>query len=412
MASSLLAKKDDRPWLLRQTYATNLLEIVKERLSVKYVSIFYHTTGGVSLECLASTGLYRVADGKLIPPEKLSGAIYRQGEGFTWQVFETSKPVLSLIDQPKKHVVPHKYRELPPEIDESKVSWIISPICEPSGDDTKKTSSLGVIRCVATAAHLANYPPCNLDQMQILLLDCIAQQIGFVLEALAASVNREKTISTVRHDLLAPIQMIRDTVEGMLPDPLPFHEEIPTHLKDLAFSSVTAFHLIPLLDPNPAEISDCELMPVMLAGDIVARLKAMLSPFARRQSDMKISFGDFHKIPQVRADRILLERVLYNLIINAIKYGQRGSEIRVIPTLTKDGVVIGVMNEGVGVSEDEKDDVFEGSYRSPRFAKKLGLGLGLKIARAAMRKQGGDLVLSQGANPTVFSIIIPRKLIV
>ena len=59
----------------------------------------------------------------------------------------------------------------------------------------------------------------------------------------------------------------------------------------------------------------------------------------------------------------------------------------------------------------EKDEIFEGNFRSPRFEKKLGLGLGLKIARAAMRKQGGDVVLSQLANPTIFSIIIPRRLI-
>ena len=409
-ATVFLTQKSDRPLLLRQTYANKLIEIIRDKLSVKYVSVFYRTSGGATLECLASTGLFRESDKSKLSNEKISTAVYRQGEGYTWKVFESGNPYLSLIDQPKNGAAVHKYRELPFDVDETKESWIIYPIIDPQSANQPHVN-LGVIRCVATSAHLCHSPACNLDQMQILLLDCIAQQSGFALEALTASVNREKTISTVRHDLLAPVQMIRDTVEGMLPDPMPFHEEIPNHLKDLLFSSVTAFHLIPLLDPNPVEIPECSLLPVLLSGEIVARLKAMLTPFARRQSDMKISFGDFSKIPAVKVDRVLLERVMYNLIMNAIKYGARGSEIQVIPTLAKDGVIIGVMNYGVGISEDEKDDIFEGSYRSPKFAKKLGLGVGLKIARAAMSKQGGDLKLSQLSNPTIFSIIIPRKLI-
>jgi len=411
LAAPYLTKKNDRPLLQRKTYTKEIIDLVCEKLSVKYASIFYHTYGSLTLECLGSTGLFCSSDKKALPPEKISGAVYRAKEGVTWRVFENGKPYTSLINQPCDHIAP-KYTELPFDIDESTQSWIIYPISEPYVGNIQHSNTLGVIRCIGTCAHLSGKPPCNLDQMQILLLDCISRQIGFVLETLSASVSREKTISTVRHDLLAPVQMIRDTVELMLPDPMPFQEDIPTNLKDLLFSSVTAFHLIPLLDPNPAEIAECDPAPVMLSGDIVARLKAMLTPFARRQSDMKISFGDFSKIPSVKVDRVLLERVLYNLIMNAVKYGAKGSEIKIVPTLTREGVIIGVMNDGEGILEDEKDEIFEGSYRSPRFEKKLGLGLGLKIARAAMRKQDGDVVLSQLSNPTIFSIIIPKKLIV
>jgi len=412
IATLFLTQKTDRPLLLRQTYAKKLIEIICEKLCVKYASVFYRSAGGSTLECLASTGLYRISDGSQIPNEKLSSSTCRQGDGKTWQVFESGTPHLSLIDQDGQPDL--KHRELPPNIDEINESWIIYPLVKPESKAAgQKHKNLGVIRCASTSAHLHQSPSCNFNQMQILLLDCISQQSGFVLEALTANVDRERTISTVRHDLSVPLQMIRDTVEGLLPDPMPFQEEIPSHLKDLLFSAVTAFHLIPLLDPNPAEIAEaeCNIFPVLLSGDIVARLKAMLTPFARRQSDMKITFGDFSRIPAVKIDRVLTERVLYNLIMNAIKYGARGSEIKVVPTLTKDAIIIGVMNDGVGVSEDEKEDVFEGSYRSPKFAKKLGLGLGLKISKSAMQKQGGDLQLSQLVNPTVFSIVIPRKLI-
>ena len=411
LAAAYLTKKNDHPHLQRQTYVKELIALVQEKLSVKHASIFYRTHGGLTLECLGSTGLYRTSDQTAVPPEKLSGAVYRPNEGVTWRVFESGEPFVSIIKPPGECVV-HKYTELPPGVEESTQSWIVYAISEPYIGTVQHSATLGVIRCVGTWAPLPGRPLCNLDQMQILLLNCIARQIGFVLETLTASVNREKTISTVRHDLLAPIQMIRDTVELMLPDPMPFQEDIPANLKDLLFSSVTAFHLIPLLDPNPAEIPDCAPSAVLLSGDIVARLKAMLTPFARRQSGMKISFGDFSKIPEVNVDRVLLERVLYNLVMNAVKYGTKGTEIKIIPTVTREGVIIGVMNDGSGILDEEKDEIFEGNYRSPRFAKKLGLGLGLKIARAAMRKQEGDVVLSQLTNPTIFSIIIPRKLIV
>jgi hypothetical protein len=416
LAASYLAKKNDHPIRQRRTYTKELIDLVREKLSVKYVSIFYRTHGAktnVTLQCLGSTGLYRTADKTPIPAEKLSGAVYRPGEGATWQVFSSGKPQLSLIGSSPNRDVVHKYRDLPTDIDESTQSGIIYPISEPHVEMELLPNALGVIRCGAATANFHGNPPSNLDQMQILLLDCIARHIGYVLETLTVSVARERAISTVRHDLLAPIQMIRDTVESMLPQPFPFQEDIPAHLKDLLFSTVTTSHLIPRLDPNPSVLGGgIELKPTMIAGDIVARLKAMLTPFTRRQSNMTISFGDFSKIPQVKIDRVLVERVFYNLIMNAIKYGAFGTEIKVIPTLTKDGVIIGIMNEGSGVLDDEKDEIFEGNYRAPRFEKKLGQGLGLKIARAAMRLHDGDVILSQQANPTIFSIVIPRKLIV
>jgi signal transduction histidine kinase len=415
LAASYLAKRKNHPLRQLREYTKELIDLVRDKLPVKYVSIFYRTHGAkknVTLQCLGSTGLYRTADKTPVPANKLSGAVYRQGEGVTWQVFSSGKPQLSLIGSSPNPDVIHKYRDLPVDIEESTQSGIVYPISEPEAEGLAP-NILGVIRCWAATANFQESPASNLDQMQILLLDCIARHVGFVLDTLTASVSRESAINTVRHDLLAPVQMIRDTVESMLPQTFPFQEDIPVHLKDLLFSTVTAFHLIPRLDPNPSELGgEIELKPTMLGGDIVARLKAMLTPFARRQSTMTIGFGDFSKIPQVKIDRVLVERAFYNLMMNAVKYGTPGSEIKVVPTLTAEGIIIGVMNEGSGVHDDEKDEIFEGTYRAPRFEKKLGQGLGLKIARAAMRLHDGDVVLSQQANPTIFSIIIPRKLIV
>ena len=127
---------------------------------------------------------------------------------------------------------------------------------------------------------------------------------------------------------------------------------------------------------------------------------------------ISIQFGDFHVIPTLKLDRELIERALFNLIINAIKYGDESTEIRVMPLARRDGFVIAVSNYGIGVQPEEAPHLFNGNYRSPRAIQRShGLGFGLKIAKKSMQAHGGDLVLSQATAPTIFSMIFPRSLI-
>ncbi len=112
-------------------------------------------------------------------------------------------------------------------------------------------------------------------------------------------------------------------------------------------------------------------------------------------------------VPQnlaVVADRLVLDRVISNLLINAIRYGE---EPIVLSAEASESLLrITVEDNGAGVASDVESRLFE------RFARtegpNVGSGLGLAIARAYARAHGGDLVYNPGPRGARFELIVPQ----
>jgi PAS domain S-box-containing protein len=91
----------------------------------------------------------------------------------------------------------------------------------------------------------------------------------------------------------------------------------------------------------------------------------------------------------VLADRLRLEQILTNLLVNAYRYG--GRRIAVDASTNGDGVVIAVSDDGPGVPGDLVPSLFEPFSRGEDATKVGGSGLGLAIVRMMARAQGGDV---------------------
>lgn len=125
--------------------------------------------------------------------------------------------------------------------------------------------------------------------------------------------------------------------------------------------------------------------------------------------------ADLHKIPPLYLDKTLMNRVLYNLLINAIKYARDDPgqfTIRLSVESRRDGYVISIKDWGIGILPQDAERVFEEGFRTKEAKAKdvRGTGLGLTIARKIVRELGGELVLAQYRRPTEFQILLPREL--
>ena len=110
-------------------------------------------------------------------------------------------------------------------------------------------------------------------------------------------------------------------------------------------------------------------------------------------------------------EKELLERMILNLIGNAYKYGKENGEIKV--TLQKvDGVNIklSVSDNGIGISDSEKEKIFERFYRSDKSRSESGTGLGLSLALEIAKLHGGDILLESvlGVGST-FTFVCPAS---
>ncbi len=117
-------------------------------------------------------------------------------------------------------------------------------------------------------------------------------------------------------------------------------------------------------------------------------------------------------LPNIRIDRQRLAYVFTNLIINAVKYSPKGSGILLSATLghtraMKPSVRFSVKDQGVGISQEHQEHIFERFYRVPG-TRAGGAGLGLSIAREIVVAHHGEIgVISSPGKGSEFFFLIP-----
>ncbi|WP_426176523.1 sensor histidine kinase [Massilia sp. TWR1-2-2] len=114
----------------------------------------------------------------------------------------------------------------------------------------------------------------------------------------------------------------------------------------------------------------------------------------------------------IAGDARRLQQVLWNLLLNAIKFTPAGGSIQVNISATAGQVRIDVVDSGQGIDEDDLPIVF-GAFTLQTHANATGLGLGLYIARRIVELHGGELTVSSGGigQGSTFTIRLPRELI-
>jgi signal transduction histidine kinase len=107
----------------------------------------------------------------------------------------------------------------------------------------------------------------------------------------------------------------------------------------------------------------------------------------------------------------MLQRMIANLLDNAIRYTPAGGQIDVALEATADGGArIDFHDTGIGIAADDRDRVFERFYRCDPSRTASGSGLGLSLARAVARAHGGDIsVTSTPGEGSTFSVTLPLK---
>ena len=116
------------------------------------------------------------------------------------------------------------------------------------------------------------------------------------------------------------------------------------------------------------------------------------------------------RVGDVRCDRDAIVRVLTNLLDNARKYAPEGSKVHVTVQLEGEDLVrFGVADEGPGIPEGERDEVFERFRRLDGGSSKPGEGLGLYICRGLVEAHGGSIRVDDGPHGGAeFSFTLPR----
>lgn len=206
----------------------------------------------------------------------------------------------------------------------------------------------------------------------------------------AADKTRTALLSAVGHDLRTPLAGIKAAVSSLRQDDITWSEQERREL--LATVELSADRLQALvenlLDASRLEAGVVSANPRPVSLDELVGLALLSLPQTDR---VHVEVPEF--LPDLLADVGLTERVLANVLQNALRYSPSGTFVTVRGSVTREHVRCDVVDHGPGLPADQWANVFSPFQRlGDRTAG--GLGLGLSVAHGLTRAMGGELTPS------------------
>lgn len=207
---------------------------------------------------------------------------------------------------------------------------------------------------------------------------------------------RRQLVAAASHDLRTPLASLRLLVES-IDDGVATGEtrdrylrEIRTHVEVLSDLVDDLFELSRI---EAGEIS-WTLRQVELGDLIDDTVAAMRAPAEERGVKLSADLPSSHVLAEANAEKV--QRVLFNLIQNAIRHTPADGSVTVRARQADGGVEVEVADDGEGIPEGDGERVFEAFYRGDAARGEDGAGLGLAISRAIVEAHGGKIWLERG----------------
>lgn len=225
--------------------------------------------------------------------------------------------------------------------------------------------------------------------------------------------SRRDFVANVSHELRTPLTTIKSYSETLadMPDA---DRELQVRFLDVIASEsdrmariISDLLTLSELDENQTFYKTPEPIDIRkVTESIVERMN-----MAAKKKNQKLTYRPINDTPIISGDRDSLERIIINIISNAIKYTGEGGTIDVYTSKVYKDIVIKVVDNGIGIKKEQLPHIFDRFYRvdKARSRDTGGTGLGLAIAKQALESvfNGKIKISSVFGEGTEVTITIP-----
>jgi signal transduction histidine kinase len=383
----------------------SLAALIKKQMKCAACSIFLIETDGL-LHLKGTTGL----EGN--PPYDI--VVYKPNEGLTGSTYVNAKPLIYYRENKVHDSGTHlsKFRENIP--DKSK-SIIFMPILD------KEDRPIGIIRCnnkeYAPSMNISRFTKEDVLHLQKIskIISNAHSRIAWLREK---ERDRERSLNSLHHEILAPIAGIMLHIEWMeynfslWKSPTDWEKDrVLLKLDDMKQHS----KLIDVLVTSLGRFEEIRLKTREVS--LVNLLETCRGFLINEASRLGIKiFIDPIYVTRIRCDEFQMMRVFFNLLRNAEKYSdpkERQKYIRIsIQENEREYFVLSFADNGVGVLPGEEERIFQKLERGSNAFKYFpqGTGLGLAFCKSIVEKHGGQITVESLSKPTIFRLKFPKRM--
>lgn len=214
-----------------------------------------------------------------------------------------------------------------------------------------------------------------------------------------------EVLPNVAAQMRAPLSVLHAGLQKLLQDDAPGAAQLNQSYYQL-LRLAGNLSAAELLDGEPylSERSNGDI--VALCSDLSSRLTLLA-----KEEGIRFSFVCTQKSHVILYDKRLIERLVLNLVSNAIKFTPAGGTVTLTVQIQERDVLLSVADTGCGISEDKMDTVFDRYLHSERMdPMPHGLGLGLPLCRAIAEAHGGRIFAeSQVGMGTRITVALPNE---
>ncbi len=231
-------------------------------------------------------------------------------------------------------------------------------------------------------------------------------------EKIEAAVRlKRQLVSALAHDIKTPLNVILGYAE-LLAEPSISYSTPKERLSCLECIRKNVDRITKMIT-DFLDVSKLETMKLDGAKDLVqmnviAEEVVLQQMVTAQEKEQILALKLDANLEPILGDFDQLQRVLWNLVSNAIKFTPTGGQITVTSAMTKKNIAIKVKDTGIGVAKDEISSLFSEFRRLDGAANIEGTGLGLFIVKTIVESHGGSVAVeSELGEGTTFTILLP-----
>ena len=240
----------------------------------------------------------------------------------------------------------------------------------------------------------------------------LALTFNSMMDRLESSFSQMRQFSSdASHELRTPLTVLKGQSEltlGKERKPKEYQEVISSNLEEIQYMSKVLEDLFMLSKSDEKQIAlDCESVDLKSLIEEICRHAEIIAS----EKNIKIVIAYLERI-QVYGDPVRLRQMIWNVMINGIKYTQPDGEVKVSLQDKKDMALITIQDNGIGISSSDLPLIFNRFYRvdKARSREEGGTGLGLSICKFIVSAHKGSInIESTLGEGTKFKIKLPKQ---